>query len=203
MEFKKIYKNSNTIYILLLVIISVFFVKSQMNNIETQTKEIYQLNSFIGYGTLNDLTKDSNLIVYGSVLNNEISVEKYSDKMDKVYTVSEFKIESIIKGNIEEIENIDIIKILQDGGFYKNTNYVSMGVNLLEKNLNYIMFLNKSEKKLDYYVPINPIQGQIRVLDDKLQMESDEFIKMRSNIFTDQIDKEKFTKKIISLEPEP
>ena len=85
MEFKKIYKNSNTIYILLLVIISVFFVKSQMNNIETQTKEIYQLNSFIGYGTLNDLTKDSNFIVYGSVLNNEISVEKYSDKMDKVY----------------------------------------------------------------------------------------------------------------------
>lgn len=34
-------------------------------------------------------------------------------------------------------------------------------------------------------------------------MESDEFIKMRSNIFTDQIDKEKFIRKIISLEPEP
>lgn len=183
----------NVLYVSLTFIILIFFIKSLSNNIQERHKKVYQFEAFTGYGTLDNLKKNSDIIVMGSVSDITIDITEDDDIVKSVNTISDFKINYIIRGNEESIDNL---KIVQPGGIYNNTTYITPGVNFLEKGSEYIVFLNKLERDPNYYKLINPMQGQIKIVNGKLNLEADEFIEMKSSIFIDGMDKDEFIEKL-------
>lgn len=156
------------------------------NNENNMSKENLPTSNMSGklvnyYKTLNEINNDSELVVMGTIIENE-----YIEYDDLIFTLSKFKINNVIKG---ELNVGDTIKVLQTGGIseitpnstdvksfedpeevekYSNENYGKKyettieGVSVLKENDNAILLLKKYVGPIveDSYVGTGDFQGR-------------------------------------------
>lgn len=125
------------------------------------------------YADENSLIEDADTIIVGKVIatSNEVFTivpkEKTMDKepVNCVYTVSDIEVIKTIKGNC----NIgDIVKVKQIGGEYNGKRFIEESTEYLSINTKGVFFL----QTYDSGVPastLNPIQGHIKLKDNKAQ----------------------------------
>ena len=99
------------------------------------------------YGNLDDVEKETEVIVLGKkIKQNPSTIEK--DKVYNgvcgVYTISNFKIEKVFKGNFKPR---DVVDVFESAGIDEKTGkiYHIEGYELMEKDEKYLLFLRHSE----------------------------------------------------------
>ena len=99
------------------------------------------------YGNLNDVEKETEAIVLGKKIKQNPSTIK-KDKVYRgvygAYTISNFKIEKIFKGNFKPR---DVVDVFESAGIDEKTGkiYHIAGYELMEKDEEYLLFLRHSE----------------------------------------------------------
>ena len=97
------------------------------------------------YGNLNDVEKETEVIVLGKkIKQNPSTIQKNNGYVNGVYTISNFKIEKVFKGNFKAG---DIIVVFESAGIDEKTGkiYHIEGYELMEKDEKYLLFLRHSE----------------------------------------------------------
>ena len=97
------------------------------------------------YRNLNDVEKETEVIVLGKkIKQNPSTIQKKNGYVNGVYTISNFKIEKVFKGNFKAG---DIIVVFESAGIDKKTGkiYHIEGYELMEKDEKYLLFLRHSE----------------------------------------------------------
>ena len=99
------------------------------------------------YGNLNDVEKETEVIVVGKKIkqnSSKIQKNKNNGYVNGVYTISNFKIEKVIKGNFKVG---DVIDVFESAGIDEKTGkiYHIEGYELMEKDEKYLLFLRHSE----------------------------------------------------------
>ena len=97
------------------------------------------------YRNLNDVEKETEVIVLGKkIKQNPSTIQKNNGYVNGVYTISNFKIEKVFKGNFKAG---DIIVVFESAGIDKKTGkiYHIEGYELMEKDEKYLLFLRHSE----------------------------------------------------------
>ena len=97
------------------------------------------------YRNLNDVEKETEVIVLGKkIKQNPSTIQKKNGYVNGVYTISNFKIEKVFKGNFKAG---DIIVVFESAGIDKKTGkiYHIAGYELMEKDEEYLLFLRHSE----------------------------------------------------------
>lgn len=151
-----------------------------------EIEEVFQDLSMSGklvntYTTIDEINNDSTLAVMGTVINNE-----YLDYDGLTFTISEFKVDTVIKGNIK---SGDTIRFLQSGGIFevkrneedvksfedpkeveeylknnigKKLEATSGGVKVLKEDTSAVLLLQKYEGPIaeDIYVGTGDFQGR-------------------------------------------
>ncbi|TYQ16436.1 UNVERIFIED_CONTAM: hypothetical protein Cloal_2977 [Acetivibrio alkalicellulosi] len=93
--------------------------------------------------------------------------EEVKDEFYRIVTNSNVKVHKVIKGNIDEGS---LIKINQNGGIYEGTQYIVDGIELFEKNLNTVFFLqDNSHNEVIPYCTLNPYDGHLYIKNGKTQ----------------------------------
>jgi len=118
------------------------------------------------YRNLNDVEKESEIIVLGKkTKQNPSTIQKNNGYVNGVYTISNFKIEKVIKGNFKAG---DVIDVFESAGIDEETGkiYHIAGYELMEKDEEYLLFLRHSET--DPWYMISGLKfGKISLLDKK------------------------------------
>ncbi len=97
------------------------------------------------YRNLNDVEKETEVIVLGKkIKQNPSTIQKNNGYVNGVYTISNFKIEKVIKGNFKAG---DVIDVFESAGIDEETGkiYYIAGYELMEKDEEYLLFLRHSE----------------------------------------------------------
>ena len=97
------------------------------------------------YGNLNDVEKETEVIVLGKkIKQNPSTIQKNNGYVNGVYTISNFKIEKVFKGNFKPG---DVIDVFESAGIDEETGkiYHIAGYELMEKDEEYLLFLRHSE----------------------------------------------------------
>ena len=97
------------------------------------------------YRNLNDVEKETEVIVLGKkIKQNPSTIQKNNGYVNEVYTISNFKIEKVFKGNFKAG---DIIVVFESAGIDEKTGkiYHIEGYELMEKDEKYLLFLRHSE----------------------------------------------------------
>ena len=97
------------------------------------------------YGNLNDVEKETEVIVVGKkTKQNPSKIQKNNGYVNGVYTISNFKIEKVIKGNFKVG---DVIDVFESAGIDEETGkiYHIAGYEFMEKDEKYLLFLRHSE----------------------------------------------------------
>ncbi|MEB3073017.1 hypothetical protein [Parvimonas sp. C2] len=104
------------------------------------------------YGNLNDVEKETEVIVVGKkTKQNPSKIQKNNGYVNGVYTISNFKIEKVIKGNFKAG---DVIDIFESAGIDEETGkiYHIAGYEFMEKDEKYLLFLRHSETDSWYMI---------------------------------------------------
>jgi hypothetical protein len=122
------------------------------------------------YTTGKDMTKFSDVIVVGKVKKDN-QVQELNINSDKkapphffIFTVSDFEVHEVLKGNIEPGKTI---QIKQMGGELKGRKYVVEGETYLKQNNEYVLFLQYYRESEPLSL-INPTQGSIQIMGEKI-----------------------------------
>jgi len=142
-------------------------------NIEAMSnKEIVKIHGdFEIYDNMEQLTKESNIIFEGKILNNhleKINISTTSDKFEQLYTVYDVEILKGIKGNHKKGE---IIKVKQIGdGKTVILNGLDQS-NYFQNSESVVLFLNEFgvDSKVMPYSIINPLQGSLKVRNNLIE----------------------------------
>ena len=97
------------------------------------------------YRNLNDVEKETEVIVLGKkIKQNPSTIQKNNGYVNGVYTILNFKIEKVFKGNFKAG---DIIVVFESAGIDEKTGkiYHIEGYELMEKDEKYLLFLRHSE----------------------------------------------------------
>ena len=97
------------------------------------------------YGNLNDVEKETEVIVLGKkIKQNPSTIQKNNGYVNGVYTISNFKIEKVFKGNFKPR---DVVDVFESAGIDEKTGkiYHIEGYELMEKDEEYLLFLRHSE----------------------------------------------------------
>ena len=97
------------------------------------------------YGNLNDVEKETEVIVLGKkIKQNPSTIQKNNGYVNGVYTISNFKIEKVFKGNFKPR---DVVDVFESAGIDEKTGkiYHIEGYELMEKDEKYLLFLRHSE----------------------------------------------------------
>ena len=97
------------------------------------------------YRNLNDVEKETEVIVLGKkIKQNPSTIQKNNGYVNGVYTISNFKIEKVFKGNFKPG---DVIDVFESAGIDEETGkiYHIAGYELMEKDEEYLLFLRHSE----------------------------------------------------------
>ena len=97
------------------------------------------------YRNLNDVEKETEVIVLGKkIKQNPSTIQKNNGYVNGVYTISNFKIEKVFKGNFKPG---DVIDVFESAGIDEETGkiYHIAGYELMEKDEKYLLFLRHSE----------------------------------------------------------
>ena len=97
------------------------------------------------YRNLNDVEKETEVIVLGKkIKQNPSTIQKNNGYVNGVYTISNFKIEKVMKGNFKVG---DVIDVFESAGIDEETGkiYHIAGYELMEKDEEYLLFLRHSE----------------------------------------------------------
>ncbi len=126
--------------------------------------------SYTYYNNYDELDKRANLVLVGEVIKvnppEEIKISSNNDTM--IYTVSEFRVDKAIKGNIKQG---DIVKVKQYGGNYNGVDHIESetGSGYYQLGERYMLFL-ASYEEAEWEVPcspINPLQGSTKIINGK------------------------------------
>ena len=104
------------------------------------------------YGNLNDVEKETEVIVVGKkTKQNPSKIQKNNGYVNGVYTISEFKIEKVIKGDFKPG---DVIDVYESAGIDEETGkiYHIAGYEFMEKDEKYLLFLRHSETDSWYMI---------------------------------------------------
>lgn len=179
-QFMKIKSNIAKVLIPILAIVLIFVGHKLTNQKIVEKHTVYQLhNSF------DTLLAQADTIVIGRVINVDngfivdqnkyVTGKKAKEAASKLgprifaYTPVKIKVEQVIRGNISEG---DMIRINQEGGTYENVYYKIEGNEIYKNQEEYVFFLRKVNLKTeqkkkdfkdDFYLPINPFQGQLKI----------------------------------------
>ena len=94
------------------------------------------------YRNLNDVEKETEVIVLGKkIKQNPSTIQKNNGYVNGVYTISNFKIEKVFKGNFKPRD------VFESAGIDEKTGkiYHIEGYELMEKDEKYLLFLRHSE----------------------------------------------------------
>ena len=97
------------------------------------------------YGNLDDVEKETEVIVLGKkIKQNPSTIQKNNGYVNGVYTISNFKIEKVFKGNFKPR---DVVDVFESAGIDEETGkiYHIEGYELMEKDEEYLLFLRHSE----------------------------------------------------------
>ena len=97
------------------------------------------------YRNLNDVEKETEVIVLGKkIKQNPSTIQKNNGYVNGVYTISNFKIEKVFKGNFKPG---DVVDVFESAGIDEETGkiYHIEGYELMEKDEKYLLFLRHSE----------------------------------------------------------
>ncbi len=126
--------------------------------------------SYTYYTNYEELDSRANLVLVGEVIkvNPPEEIKISSSGLTQVFTVSQFRVDKAIKGNIK---SGDIVKVKQYGGEYKGTEYVEMesGSEYYQLGERHLLFL-ASYEEAEWEVPcspINPLQGSTKIINGK------------------------------------
>lgn len=126
--------------------------------------------SYTYYNNYEELDKRADLVLVGEVIKvnppEEIKISSNNDT--SVYTVSEFRVDKAIKGNIKRG---DIVKVKQYGGIYNGVEHIESetGSGYYQLGERYMLFL-ASYEEAEWEVPcspINPLQGSTKIINGK------------------------------------
>lgn len=175
--------NITRILIPFLIVIAIFTGYKLTNQKVVEMHGLYPM-----YSDFNTLLEKSDTVIIGKVISvdkgfvvnkhKKINGDKAKELVSKIkprlyaYTPSKVKIEQVIKGDLSEN---DMIRINQEGGSYDNVYYKIDGNKIYKNNDTYVFFLrkvkidneqDKKDFKEDFYLPINPLQGQLKIESD-------------------------------------
>ena len=135
------------------------------------------------YGNLNDVEKETEVIVLGKkIKQNPSTIQKNNGYVNGVYTISNFKIEKVFKGNFKPG---DVIDVYESAGIDEKTGkiYHIEGYELMEKDEKYLLFLRHSETDPWYMISglkfgkisLSGKKGDLRLEMEKANEYSEEF----------------------------
>lgn len=140
------------------------------------------------YENSKEMVRFSDVIVVGKVLKDQ-QVEELNINSDKnrnpnlfIFTISDFEVREVLKGDIKPKETI---RIKQIGGELKGKKLVAEGERYLQKDKEYILFL-EYYRESEPLALINPTQGFIQLENEKTLTSSD------NNVFSKGLDKNSF-----------
>lgn len=125
----------------------------------------------IGFETLEDMEKFSDVIIKGVRENEEVPMVKTNEGvMVSGYTLSQLRITEIYKDNMNELCVDDVVTILENEVYNKEENivYHIAGYNMMEVGSEYILFLKKNilpDGKV-YYVSAGVNYGTVSLEND-------------------------------------
>ncbi len=126
--------------------------------------------SYMYYNNYEELDKRADIVLVGEVIKVNVPEELRISRNNEtsVYTVSEFRVDKAIKGNIKRG---DIVEVKQYGGNYNGVDYLESeaGSNYFQLGERHLLFL-ASYEDFEWYCPcslINPLQGNIIISNGK------------------------------------
>ena len=126
--------------------------------------------SYTYYNNYDELDSRANLVLVGEVIkvNPPEELQISSNNETQVFTVSQFRVDKAIKGNIKRG---DIVEVKQYGGNYNGVDYLESeaGSNYFQLGERHLLFL-ESYEECEWYSPcslINPLQGNIIISNGK------------------------------------
>jgi hypothetical protein len=150
--------------------------------------------SYSLFTDFNSLLKEADTVIVGKVVtvgkgfaidrNNYIVGEKAKEIISSrgkrlyAYTPCKVKVEQVLKGALTAN---DMIRINQEGGTYENTYYNIDGNKIYKDNQSFVFFLRKGDIsteqtkkdfKEEFYLPINPFQGQLSIENNNIQIDA-------------------------------
>lgn len=180
--------------IVLKVILPAFAIITIITGFKLLSPKTLNTNaSYSLFPTFSSILDESDTIIIGKVVNvdkgfaidknNYIVGEKAKEiiklrgKHLYVYTPCKIKVEKVLKG---DMSTNNMIRINQEGGTYENTYYNIDGNKIYKNNQSYVFFLRKGDIsteqtkkdfKEEFYLPINPFQGQLLIEKNTIQFD--------------------------------
>ncbi|OPX43163.1 hypothetical protein CLHUN_29130 [Ruminiclostridium hungatei] len=145
------------------------------NNTDNEPTKIMSYASYAYYKNGEELATIADLIFIGRVVKVNAPEElQIGDSTKDIYTVSEFRVEKVIKGNINKG---DIIKVKQIGGLYNGFLRIEKGIEFFKDGENRLLFLETFDSDEYKYKtpasPINPQQGSMLIVNGKTRKSND------------------------------
>lgn len=169
--------------VLLITIISILIISFVVYyNINQSTEIIPDADWASHYDNINDLIKNSGIIIKGKVIDS-----KPEQRVDLIFTMQEVKIEKVYYGEIKEG---DTVSVLQTGGELngkKTTPFREAPI--WNKGDEYLLFLEHTDE--GHYLVLGGYQGAGRIENNKVKF---------SKVKNDNIAKEFSNKKLLDIE---
>jgi hypothetical protein len=140
---------------------------STIDNPNADIPQVVSSGSYSYYDNFDEADRRANLIIVGEVVKvNEPEEIRVGAFTTDIYTVSEFRVDKVIKGDAAVG---DIVKVKQIGGEYKGIERVEGGIEYYKLGERHILFLKsyKDGKYKSPCSPINPHQGSMKILNGK------------------------------------
>ena len=138
----------------ILVIFSILLTSCSRGNVK-ETKNTSESNKFgnhiiaeakiDSYRNLKDVEKETEIVVVGKkIKQNPSTIQKNNGYVNGVFTISNFKIEKVLKG---DFKIGDIIDVFESAGIDEETGkiYHIAGYEFMEKDTEYMLFLRHSQ----------------------------------------------------------
>jgi hypothetical protein len=136
---------------------------STTSNSNERKTQVASSGSYTYYDNFDEADKNSDLIIVGKVVKvnapEEIVIGTFTSD---IYTVSEFRVDKVIKGDVRVG---DIVKVKQIGGAYKGIERTEDGIEFFRLGESHILFLESFARTP--CSPINPGQGNMKIVDGK------------------------------------
>lgn len=177
--------------IVFIMVYGIVYISNGNETASTDAKSIEVVNisgDYPSYPDLESLVSSSDAIIIGKVKKvNSPNIIDYKVVIDPslpeetkntlknmqlpyyVYTVSDVEIEKVIKGDLKVGDNI---AIKQMGGTFENKKYVTEDVRFFNNGSKRVIFLKDFRKDFGEDMPfstLNPIQGDMEIVDGKLR----------------------------------
>lgn len=157
------------------VTISSIFLNKYKNHkditVKSSKETVRIQGDFPNYSTMEELMKESDIVIEGKILSNhleKINISTTSYKFEQLYTVYDVEVLKEIKGNHKEG---DIVKVKQLGdGKTVILNGLDQS-NYFENSESIILFLKDFgvDSKVKPYSIISPIQGSLKVNNNRIE----------------------------------